>query len=101
MDGEVKVDARSEIVRHFNTGNVDVMLLSALAGGAGLNLIGANCLILMDASWNPADDRQAMARVWRDGQQKPVFVYRLKFGNCGRTHIVETAREGIVVDGQD
>ena len=77
LDGEVKVDARSEIVRHFNTGNVDVMLLSVLAGGAGLNLIGANCLILMDASWNPADDRQAMARVWRDGQQKPVFVYRL------------------------
>merc|ERR1711959_210529 len=31
----------------------------------------------MDASWNPADYRQAMARVWRDGQQKPVFVYRL------------------------
>jgi hypothetical protein len=53
------------------------MLLSVRAGGAGLNLIGANCLILMDASWNPADDRQAMARVWRDGQQKPVFVYRL------------------------
>jgi len=77
LDGSVNVDARSEMVRNFNTGNVDVMLLSVLAGGAGLNLIGANCLILMDASWNPADDRQAMARVWRDGQQKPVFVYRL------------------------
>ncbi|CAL6276447.1 unnamed protein product [Bathycoccus prasinos] len=77
LDGSVDKDKRSEMVRNFNTGNVDVMLLSVRAGGAGLNLIGANCLILMDASWNPADDRQAMARVWRDGQQKPVFVYRL------------------------
>ena len=32
---------------------------------------------MFDPDWNPANDEQAMARVWRDGQKKPVFIYRL------------------------
>ena len=43
----------------------------------GLNLIGGNRLVLFDADWNPATDQQAMARIWRDGQQKVSWVYRL------------------------
>lgn len=54
-----------------------VFLLSTKAGGAGLNLIGANRLVLFDSDWNPANDLQAMGRVWRDGQEKDVVVYRL------------------------
>jgi len=51
-------------------------MLSSKAGGCGLNLIGANRLVMFDPDWNPANDDQAMARVWRDGQKKPCFVYR-------------------------
>jgi SNF2 family DNA or RNA helicase len=54
-----------------------VFLLSSKAGGCGLNLIGANRLILFDPDWNPATDKQAAARVWRNGQTKHVYVYRL------------------------
>jgi hypothetical protein len=39
-----------------------IFLLSSKAGGVGLNLIGANRLILFDPDWNPANDLQAMAR---------------------------------------
>ena len=53
-----------------------MFLLSSKAGGCGLNLIGANRLVLFDPDWNPATDKQAAARVWRDGQRKRCFVYR-------------------------
>jgi DNA repair and recombination RAD54-like protein len=51
-------------------------LLLPCSGGCGLNLIGANRLVLFDPDWNPATDLQAAARVWRDGQKKKVYVYR-------------------------
>jgi len=54
-----------------------VFLLSSKAGGCGLNLVGASSLIMTDPDWNPANDAQAMARVWRPGQTKKVFLYRL------------------------
>jgi DNA repair and recombination RAD54-like protein len=38
--------------------------------------IGANRLILFDPDWNPANDGQALARVWRDGQKKVCHIYR-------------------------
>jgi hypothetical protein len=78
LDGRVPPDARSGLVRNFNAGRGGrVMLLSCVAGGAGLNLVGASRLVLFDTSWNPAHDHQAMARVWRDGQTRPVTIYRL------------------------
>ena len=49
-------------------------MLSSKAGGCGLNLIGANRLVMFDPDWNPANDDQAMARVWRDGQKKQVIL---------------------------
>lgn len=54
-----------------------VFMLSSKAGGCGLNLIGANRLVMFDPDWNPANDEQAMARVWRDGQKKTCYIYRL------------------------
>lgn len=53
-----------------------MFLLSAKAGGVGLNLTGASRLILYDSDWNPATDLQAMSRIWRDGQMRSVYIYR-------------------------
>lgn len=57
----------------------EVFLLSAKAGGVGLNLPGASRLVLFDSDWNPASDIQAMARIWRDGQKKDVYIYRFAY----------------------
>lgn len=54
-----------------------IFLLSSKAGGTGLNIVGASRLVLFDLDWNPANDLQAMARIWRDGQRKKVHIYRL------------------------
>ena len=68
-----------------------IFMLSSKAGGCGLNLIGANRLVMFDPDWNPANDEQAMARCWRDGQKKQCYIYRLiavsfiiKIILCGR-----------------
>ncbi|KAK4687036.1 DNA repair and recombination protein RAD54 and RAD54-like protein, partial [Tremellales sp. Uapishka_1] len=80
LDGSMNVNKRSKIVDRFNDpeGKEFVFLLSSKAGGCGINLIGANRLILFDPDWNPASDQQALARVWRDGQKKECFVYRFQ-----------------------
>ena len=78
LDGTMAVNKRQKLVDKFNDpeGEEFVFLLSSKAGGCGLNLIGANRLVLFDPDWNPAADQQALARVWRDGQKKDCFVYR-------------------------
>ncbi|KAF2862265.1 hypothetical protein K470DRAFT_256221 [Piedraia hortae CBS 480.64] len=78
LDGTMNVNKRQKLVDKFNNpeGSEFVFLLSSKAGGCGLNLIGANRLVLFDPDWNPAADQQALARVWRDGQRKDCFVYR-------------------------
>lgn len=78
LDGSMNVNKRQKLVDKFNdpAGDEFVFLLSSKAGGCGINLIGANRLVLFDPDWNPAADQQALARVWRDGQKKDCFVYR-------------------------
>ncbi|GAM18460.1 hypothetical protein SAMD00019534_016350, partial [Acytostelium subglobosum LB1] len=78
LDGSTPIQRRQELVNLFNNpANPQfIFLLSSKAGGIGLNLIGANHLVLFDPDWNPANDAQAMARVWREGQKKPVSIYR-------------------------
>ncbi|XP_055677114.1 DNA repair and recombination protein RAD54-like [Lutzomyia longipalpis] len=79
LDGTMSIKKRGKVVEEFNrTGSEQfIFMLSSKAGGCGLNLIGANRLVMFDPDWNPANDEQAMARVWRDGQKKPCFIYRL------------------------
>ncbi|KAK0551042.1 DNA-dependent ATPase protein rad54 [Tilletia horrida] len=78
LDGTMTINKRQKLVDKFNDpeGGEFIFLLSSKAGGCGLNLIGANRLVLFDPDWNPAADQQALARVWRDGQKKSCFVYR-------------------------
>ncbi|KAM6500450.1 DNA repair protein, SNF2 family [Amanita muscaria] len=78
LDGTMTIIKRQKLVDQFNNpdGKEFIFLLSSKAGGCGINLIGANRLVLFDPDWNPAADQQALARVWRDGQKKECFVYR-------------------------
>ncbi|XP_030250104.1 DNA repair and recombination protein RAD54B [Sparus aurata] len=79
LDGHTPTNQRQRLVDNFNSPYSQnfLFLLSSKAGGVGLNLVGASHLVLYDIDWNPANDIQAMARVWRDGQKKTVHIYRL------------------------
>ncbi|XP_071799546.1 DNA repair and recombination protein RAD54-like isoform X2 [Asterias amurensis] len=79
LDGSMSIKKRAKMVERFNNPSSPefIFMLSSKAGGCGLNLIGANRLVMFDPDWNPANDDQAMARVWRDGQKKECFIYRL------------------------
>lgn len=78
LDGNTPGSSRDLLVISFNRSpTFQAFLLSAKAGGVGLNLIGALRLILFDNEWNPLVDLQAMARIHREGQKRPTFIYRL------------------------
>ncbi|PCH43504.1 hypothetical protein WOLCODRAFT_164492 [Wolfiporia cocos MD-104 SS10] len=79
LDGQTPAQKRQEYVNEFNKAPQAkrfLFLLSSKAGGVGLNLIGASRLCLIDSDWNPSHDLQSMARIHRDGQKRPVFIYR-------------------------
>ncbi|KAJ2762919.1 DNA-dependent ATPase protein rad54 [Coemansia sp. BCRC 34490] len=79
LDGSMSISKRQQLVDQFNNPKdpAFVFLLSSKAGGCGINLVGANRLVLFDSSFNPADNLQACGRIWRDGQKKPCYIYTL------------------------
>ncbi|XP_061586014.1 DNA excision repair protein ERCC-6-like 2 [Cololabis saira] len=78
LDGATKSKERLQIVKDFNSSShVNLCLVSTLAGGLGLNFVGANVVVLFDPTWNPAHDLQAVDRAYRIGQCRDVTVLRL------------------------
>lgn len=78
MDGGTNIKDRQNLVDRFNNDpNLHVFLLTTKVGGLGVNLTGANRVIIFDPDWNPSTDVQARERAWRLGQKKEVTIYRL------------------------
>jgi SWI/SNF-related matrix-associated actin-dependent regulator of chromatin subfamily A member 5 len=73
-------------------------LLSTRAGGLGINLQSADTVILFDSDWNPQVDAQAMARVHRIGQTKPVAVFRLVTSGSIEERILQRAEKKLYLD---
>ncbi|CAD2221175.1 DNA excision/repair protein SNF2 [Angomonas deanei] len=78
FDGDLSATDRHQAVTTFNDSpSVKVCLLTTQVGGVGLTFTSASCVILMDPSWNPSADSQAIDRVHRIGQTRDVQVFRL------------------------
>ncbi|KPJ04025.1 Transcriptional regulator ATRX-like [Papilio xuthus] len=80
LDGSVPAEVRQNWCREFNSPNnntTNLFLISTRAGCLGLNMTAANRVIILDTSWNPAHDIQSIFRVYRFGQKKDCYIYRL------------------------
>lgn len=77
ITGSTPSKERQDMTKAFNQGERDAFLISLKAGGVGLNLTGADTVILVDLWWNPAVEAQAIGRAHRMGQEETVEVYRL------------------------
>ena len=89
LDGDTPAGERLTLTQRFNEGEGEIFLISLKAGGSGLNLTGADMVILYDPWWNPAAEEQATDRAHRIGQQKKVTVIRMVTGETIEEQVVE------------
>ena len=100
LDGDTAVEERQDLVDKFNAKDSPLFtfILSTRAGGQGLNLTGADTVILHDVDFNPQIDRQAEDRCHRLGQEKTVTVYRLVTKDSVDEKIVAIAEQKMHLD---
>uniref|UniRef100_A0A673JHB5 DNA excision repair protein ERCC-6 n=1 Tax=Sinocyclocheilus rhinocerous TaxID=307959 RepID=A0A673JHB5_9TELE len=78
MDGTTTIASRQPLITQYNQNkDIFIFLLTTRVGGLGVNLTGANRVVIYDPDWNPSTDIQARERAWRIGQKQQVTVYRL------------------------
>ncbi|XP_070580138.1 DNA excision repair protein ERCC-6-like [Ptychodera flava] len=78
MDGSTPISSRQPAINTYNNDpSIFVFLLTTRVGGLGVNLTGADRVVIFDPDWNPSTDMQARERAWRIGQTKHVTIYRL------------------------
>ncbi|KAK4639035.1 hypothetical protein QC761_702190 [Podospora bellae-mahoneyi] len=92
LDGHTPINTRQASINKFNSNDsADVYLISTKAGGVGLNIYGANRVIILDFKYSPTDEQQAIGRAYRLGQTKPVYVYWLMIGGTFEATIHKSA----------
>ena len=85
-------EQRQKLIDSFNDvkdKSCRILLLPGLSGGVGINLVGANRMLMLGADWDPANDLQLARRVWRPGQTSEVFLWRLVTKGCFDERVFE------------
>lgn len=92
LDGKTRMADRQKMTKKFNDENnpTNIFIISTTAGGLGLNLPGANRVVIFDFKFNPIEEEQAIGRAYRIGQQKETFVYRLIAGGTFESIVYNT-----------
>ncbi|KAI0307676.1 SNF2 family N-terminal domain-containing protein [Multifurca ochricompacta] len=94
LDGTMKREDRSRAMNALkNDPGCEVLLVSLKAGGVGLNLTAAQRVYLMDPYWNPAVENQAVDRIHRLGQTKPVTTVKLIIENSIEARLLEVQKK--------
>jgi SNF2 family DNA or RNA helicase len=105
--GGLSADEKEETLMEFKSlPEKQILFINLRAGGCGLNLVEANHVILLEPYWNESEQKQAIDRVYRIGQQKPVKVYRFYLRNSVESwiHSLQRTKQTLanyLVDSQD
>ena len=87
-------EARNRSLTLFDTDpSITIILVSIGAGGLGLNLTKANKAFVMEPQFNPAAEAQAVDRIHRLGQTRPVTIKRFVMGDSFEEKMVELQRK--------
>lgn len=90
IDGKMSLNNRKKSLDALaSDDNITVLLASIKAAGQGLNLTAASRAFIMEPMWNPAAEAQAVDRIYRIGQKRPVFVKRYQMEDSIERKIVE------------
>lgn len=89
-DGGMTFNERDENVKTFSEDpRENILLVSLMAGNAGLNLTAASQVVIVEPFWNPFVEEQAIDRAHRIGQNKEVQVYKLLVPDSVEDRILE------------
>ena len=76
ISNQSSASTRSSLINDFeNKDGFNIIVMSPVAAGVGLTIVGANNVIHLERHWNPAKEAQATDRVYRIGQKKDVNVF--------------------------
>ncbi|KAM0325499.1 hypothetical protein ACHAQA_007486 [Verticillium albo-atrum] len=90
LDGKMTRNARTKAMDNFRDDpSIHVILVSIMAGSLGLNLTAGNNVYVMEPQYNPAAEAQAVDRVHRLGQKRPVRTVRYIMQNSFEEKMIE------------
>uniref|UniRef100_A0A0D3EX12 CHD3-type chromatin-remodeling factor PICKLE n=1 Tax=Oryza barthii TaxID=65489 RepID=A0A0D3EX12_9ORYZ len=100
VDGQTSLSARQESIKEYK--NIDsetfIFLMSTRAGGMGVDLPGADRVIIYDPDFNPFMDLQAQSRAHRIGQTRPVVVYQLITKCSVEERILQKSKQKLAIE---
>lgn len=93
LEGSMPMKKRADALKEFQSDpSITIFLLSMRAGAAGINLTEANYVFMMEPAMNPALEAQAIGRVYRLGQRKPVTVIRMRMKDSFESRLVKVLK---------
>lgn len=94
LDGKMSRTQRGIALDTFrDDDSVRVILVSITAGGLGLNLTAASKVYVMEPQFNPAAEAQAIDRIHRLGQTRPVTTTRFIMAGSFEEKMLELQRK--------
>ncbi|CAL4946313.1 unnamed protein product [Urochloa decumbens] len=100
IDGQTSLSARQESIKEYNRAESEtfIFLMSTRAGGLGVDLPGADRVIIYDPDFNPFMDLQAQSRAHRIGQTRPVVVYQLITKCSVEEKILQKSKQKLAIE---